>query len=139
MTNGFDTTQGLPSQRDAGWWSKVKSALEGSPIYPKKGKADYGMWGSILGRGAQAISARDPKSWQYQMGGLGAEIGQAHKMALTAEAEKKRKEEFRKMIIKALGLNVPVPGEVEEEPKVGSGSGLGSMEEQDLIEMFLGR
>ena len=137
MVNSFDTTQGLPSQRDASWWSKVIQAMQGNPMTPED--TDYGMWGSILGRGAQAISAQDPKSWQHQLGGLGAEIGQAHKMAQIQEADKKRRDEFRSMLLKALGISIPPPEEVEEEPEKESLMSLGGMDSKSLIEMYLGR
>jgi len=130
--NGFDTTQGLPSQRNEGWWGKAIGALQEDP----------GMWSSILGRGAQVFSARDPQSWQYQLGGLGAEIGQAHKMALTAEAGRKRRDDFRNTILKALGLDVSLPGEdvpkAEEKSRLDYNRLWGGREPQTLLDMFLG-
>lgn len=132
MTNGMVEPPGLPTERDEGWWKRAVGSLQEDPA----------MWGSILGRGAQAFTARDPQSWQYQLGGLGAEIGQAHKMAMTAEAGRKRRDEFRNMILKSLGLDVPMPG--EEVPKEEERSRLdydrlwGGREPQTLLDMFLG-
>ena len=131
MTNGMIEPPGLPSQTDDSWWQRAIGSL----------KEDPAMWGSILGRGAQAFTAGDPQSWQYQLGGLGAEVGQAHKMALTAEADKKRRDEFNKMLMKAFGLDVPTTEE-EVEPKTEplmSLGGMGGMDNRSLIEMFLGR
>jgi len=132
MTNGMIEPAGLPTQNDEKWWQKAIGGLQEDPS----------QWASILGRGAQAFSARDPQSWQHQLGGTAAQIGQAQKMGMTAEADKKRRDEFRNMLLKAMGLDVPTPGEEAvappSEPSSGLG-GLGGMNDQDLMQMFLGR
>jgi len=132
MTNGMVEPSGLPSQTGEAWWKRAIGSLQEDPA----------MWGSILGRGAQVFSARDPQSWQYQLGGLGAEIGQAHKMAMTAEADKKRRDELNRAILRAFGVDLPVSGEEEAKPggdSLMSLGGMGGMDDRSLIEMFLGR
>ena len=41
----------------------------------------------VLGGGAQAVMAKDPTSWQYQLGGLGAQLGQSNIAAKAAERQ----------------------------------------------------
>ena len=89
---------------EQGWWDRAIGTLQENPMLSKD--TDYGMLGSVLGRSGQAFSAKDPTSWQHQLGGLGAQIGQAHKMSLIQEEERKRKEMFNKMLLKAFGLDV---------------------------------
>lgn len=123
MANGetWEMPFGVPSagvsdpsaQQGEGWWSRAIGGL-GDIVAPPKG-TDYGMLGSVLGRGAQAFSARDPQSWQHQLGGLGAEIGRAHKMGIVQEQEKKRKEMFRQQLLKAFGLDIS-----QGETKIGA-------------------
>ena len=107
-------------------WDMISKALESGGVggiaqtqrgQVAPGETDWNMWSSILGRGAQAFTAGDPTSWQHQLGGLGAQLGQAGKMAMTQEAERKRKEAFRSSLLKALGLDVSMPGSAP--PKVG--------------------
>lgn len=132
MTNGMIEPSGLPSQSDEGWWKKVIGSLQEDP----------GMWSSVLGRGAQAFTATHPQSWQYNIGGLGAEIGQAHKMAMTAEASKRSRDDLNRAIMKALGIDLPIPGEevpkAEEKSRLNYDQLWGGREPQTLLDMFLG-
>ena len=140
MANGFNTTQEVPSQRDEGWWSKVSSALQENPMLSKD--TDYGMLGSVLGRGSQVFSAKDPTSWQHQLGGLGAQIGQAHKLSLIQEKERKRKDIFSKMLLKALGLDASMLGGTEEVSEEGAEEdifGIGKLNKPSaLLDMGMG-
>ena len=70
------------------------------------GETDWNKWSSVLGQGAQAFTAGDPTSWQHQLGKLGASLGQAGKMGMIQEEERKRKNEFRMQLMKLLGLDV---------------------------------
>jgi len=48
------------------------------------GGIDWNLISMMLGRGAQAFSAEEPQSWQHQLGGLGAGLGESRKYAEAA-------------------------------------------------------
>ena len=121
-------------------WDAISNALGSGGVAQAQegqvapGKTDWNMWSSILGRGAQAMTAGDPQSWQHQLGGLGAQLGQAGKMSMIQEAEKKRKEAFNNMLLKAFGLNINqgetkfgTPTPTSTQPKAEDPFGLGSL------------
>jgi len=97
-------------------WDAIINALAGSyqqggmaqaqrgQVAP--GETDWNKWASVLGQGAQAVTASDPTSWQHQVGKLGASIGQAGKMSMIQEQERKRKEMINNILLRAFGLDV---------------------------------
>ena len=126
--------QPVAPQGGADWWNRATNAVGGSST-PSKGM-DYNMWGSILGRGAQAFSAQDPTSWQHQLGGLGAQIGQSRKMALAAEAEKKRRSALNSAVLKAFGIDVPALGEGAEPKKKSQLDFEGAREDREISDLM---
>uniref|UniRef100_A0A6M3IZA5 Uncharacterized protein n=1 Tax=viral metagenome TaxID=1070528 RepID=A0A6M3IZA5_9ZZZZ len=111
---------------EKGMWDSFISALSGAPQKAQQmqsgapleeGETDWNMWTSIFGRAAQALSAQDPNSWQYQFGKLGSELGRTGKMAQVEERGKKERDLLTKALYKAFGINV--------EDQGGGGSALG--------------
>lgn len=48
------------------------------------GGVDWNLISMMLGQGAQAFSAEEPRSWQHQLGAVGAGLGQSRKYAAAA-------------------------------------------------------
>uniref|UniRef100_A0A6M3JCA3 Uncharacterized protein n=1 Tax=viral metagenome TaxID=1070528 RepID=A0A6M3JCA3_9ZZZZ len=73
---------------------------------------DANLMSTILGQGAQAVTAGDPTSWQHQIGGLGAGMGQGNKMAMAMKKARGMENDRWKQLM-ALISGGPTPKDKE--------------------------
>lgn len=78
-----------------------------------EGGMDWPMLSILLGQGAQAFTAGEPTSWQYQLGGTAAGLGQSAKLAQIAKqqrAERREQWDWLKDILSGGATPQGIPG-----------------------------
>jgi len=83
-------------------------AMGPTPQVTPGGGIDWNLISMMLGRAGQAFSAEEPQSWQHQLGGLGAQLGESRKFAKAATKAREGRKTNWDWLRDALG-GVPTP------------------------------